>query len=451
MNIQEFRDRVFEAGRAAGLDDMEIYVSQSKEFSVRIFQTEIDDYSLSNVRGVGFRASYGGKVGYAYAEALDEASVDMLVSSAKANAEVIDSTDEIVFFPGSPSYPEVTAYNEELDAVSPEERIEFAKELEAQALAVDSRVDLVNWAMTGYEEVEIYIANTKGLEQSFVRNGGFSYVSAVIREGEQVKTGSRFHFGNDWTRFNAEELAQAAVNEGVSLLNADTVASGEYRVILRYDAARDILQTFSSVFSAEAVQKGLSLLAGKLNQEIAAPHLTLVDDPLMPNGGASMPFDAEGVATKMKKVIDRGQLTTYLHNLKTAMKDGDESTGNAHKASFKSPIGISPTNFYIEPGHTNYEGLVKELGDGLVIIDVQGLHSGANPVSGDFSLGAYGYLVQNGRIVRPVDQITIAGNFFKMLKDIDVIGSDLQFGIPGYGGNVGSPSLIVSSLSVAGK
>ena len=354
-------------------------------------------------------------------------------------------------FPGSPRYPEVTAYNADLDVVSPEERIGFAKELEAQALAVDSRVDLVNWAMTGYEEVEIYIANTKGLEQSFVRNGGFSYVSAVIREGEQVKTGSRFHFGNDWSEFNAEKLAQAAVNEGVSLLNADTFASGEYRVILRYDVARDILQTFSSVFSAEAVQKGLSLLAGKLNQRIAAPQLTLVDDPLMPNGGSSTPFDAEGVATKTKKVIDQGELTTYLHNLKTARKDGVESTGNAYKASFKAPIGISPTNFYIEPGHTNYEDLVKELGDGLVIIDVQGLHSGANPVSGDFSLGAYGYLVEDGTIVCPVDQITIAGNFFKMLEDIEVIGSDLQFGIPGYGGNVGSPSLIISSLSVAGK
>lgn len=451
MNIQQFKDRVFEVGRSAGLEDMEVYVSQSKEFSVRIFKTEIDDYSVSSVQGVGFRASYKGKVGYAYAEILDETSVDLLVSSAKANAEVIDSKDEIVFFPGSPSYPEVTAYNDELSSVSPEERIEFARELEARALAADSRVDLVNWAMTGYEESEIYIANTKGLEQSFVRNGGVSYVSAVVRDGEQVKTGSRFQFGNDWSKFDAEKLAQAAVNEGVSLLNADTVPSGEYRVMLRYDAARDMVQTFSSVFSGEAVQKGLSLLAGKLGQKIASSKVTLVDDPLMPNGGASIPFDGEGVASKTKKVIDQGQLTTYLHNLKTAKKDGVESTGNASRASFKSPVGISPTNFYIKPGETSYEDLLKELDDGLVIIDVQGLHSGANPVSGDFSLGAYGYLVEGGQIVRPVDQITVAGNFFRMIEDIEVIGSDLEFGIPGYGGNVGSPSLIVRSLSIAGK
>lgn len=450
MDRVKFKDQVFAAGLAAGLEDMEIYVSRSKDFSVRIFQKEIDDYTLSVEQGVGFRARFAGKVGYAYVEALDGASVELLVSGAKANAQIIDSNDEIEFFAGSESYPEVEAYSGDLAAVSAEEKIEYAKALETEAFAADKRVSMVNWATCGYGESEVYIANTKGLEQSFNRNGAFSFVSAVVREGEQVKTGGRVFFNTDWKQFDAKNLAHDAVEEATSLLNASSVKSGDYRVLLRNDVARQFLSTFASVFSAEAVQKGLSLLHGKLGEQMASPLVTLVDDPLMKNGGASASFDGEGVATSTKKVIEAGQLSTFLHNLKTAKKDGIESTGNASRPSFKSPVGISPTNFYIEPGQVDYAELIKELGNGIIIISVQGTHSGANPVSGDFSLGAYGYLVENGEIARAVDQITVAGNFFKLLENVEAIGSDLKFGTPGYGGNVGSPSLMISHLAIAG-
>lgn len=451
MDIRDFKDQVFAAGRKAGLEDMEVYVSRSKDFSVRVYQKEVDDYTVSVEQGVGFRARYGGKVGYAYVEAVEKDSIQLLVDGAKANAQIIDSTDEIVFFEGSSEYPRVSAYSEELEKVSAEEKIQFAKALETEAFAADPRVAMVNWSTAGYGETEVYIANTKGLEQSSSRNGAFSYVAAVVKEGETVKTGGRFLFDNDWPKFDAKQQAREAVLEGVSLLSARTVKSGEYRVVLRYDVVRDLLSTFSSVFSAEAVQKGLSLLGGKLGEQIASSKLTLIDDPLLPNGGASAPFDGEGVATRTKEVIAQGQLITFLHNLKTAKKDGVESTGNAFRASFKSPVGISPSNFYIKPGEKNFDELVKELGNGLIIIDVQGTHSGANAVSGDFSLGAYGYLVENGKVARAVDQITIAGNFFTLLESVEEIGADLEFGIPGHGGNVGAPSLIIEKLAVAGN
>lgn len=450
MDLREFKDRVFAAGQAAGLEEMEVYVTRSKDFSVRVFKEEVDDYQLSVEQGVGFRARSGGRVGYAYVEALDEDSIQLLVEGAKANAQIIESDDEIELFAGAASYPQVSAYNPGLTEVPAEEKIEFAKALEREALAADDRVSMVNWALTGYGEEEVYIANTKGLEQSFLRNGAYSYISAVVKQNEQVKTGGKMFFHHDWSKFDAKQLAQQAVREGTSLLGASSVPSGEYRVLLRRDVVRDLLGTFSSVFSAEAVQKGLSLLKGKLGEEIAAPIVTLVDDPLLPQGGASAPFDGEGVPTRTKNVIEGGVLTTFLHNLKTAKKDGVESTGNASRPSFKSPVGIAPTNFFIKPGDTSYEQLITNLADGLIIINVQGTHSGANPVSGDFSLGAYGYLVQDGKIVRPVEQITIAGNFFKLLQDIEEIGSDLEFGTPGFHGQLGAPSLIAANLSVAG-
>ncbi|NMB00950.1 MAG: TldD/PmbA family protein [Firmicutes bacterium] len=450
MDIQAFKERVFAVGRAAGLEDMEVYMSSSKNFLVRVFKEEVDDYKASVEQGVGFRASFAGKVGYAYVETLDEDSVQILVDGAKANAQVIESSDEIEFFAGAENYPEVVSYNHELAAISPQEKIAFAKDLEKEAFAADKRVSMVNWAMNGYGETEIYIANTKGLEQSFKRNGAYSYVSAVVRDGEQVKTGGRMIFANDWTKFNAKESAQEAVMEATSLLGAASVDSGTYRVLLRFDVAGTLLQTFASVFSAEAVQKGLSLLQGKLGGQIASPLITVVDDPLLENGAASTPFDAEGVPTQRKNVIEAGRLNTYLYNLKTAKKDGVSSTGNASRASYKSPVGIAPTNFFVQPGESSYEELVETLGDGIVIIDVQGTHSGANTVSGDFSLSAYGYFVENGKITRPVDQITIAGNFFELLESVEAVGADLMFVNPGSAGNVGSPSLIISHLAIAG-
>ena len=228
-----------------------------------------------------------------------------------------------------------------------------------------------------------------------------------------------------------------------------TVPSGDYRIILRRDAARDILATFAGVFSAEAVQRAL-LLGDKLGTKIAASHVTLTDNPAA-KGRRFPSFDGEGVAVQATTVIKDGQLTNFLHNLKTSKKAGVETTGNANRGSYKSPVGIAPTNFYFEPGTASFDELVKELHQGLIIIDVQGLHSGANPVSGDFSLGAYGYLVEGGRIARAVDQITVSGNFFTLLQDVAAVGTDLEFGAPGGGGNIGSPSLLIKSLAVAGK
>ncbi len=449
MDIQKFKELVFSAGKKAGLEDMEIYVERVNNFSVRVFEKEIDDYSVSVEQGVGFRARYEGKIGYAYVEAIDSGSVELLVEGAKANAKIVDSTDEIEFFAGAEKYPVVEAYDEKLAKVSAEERIEFAKQLEVEAFAADKRVSMVNWATTMYREAEVFIANTKGLEQSYRNNGAVAFVMGLVRDGEQTKTGGRQLVSRNWETFNAKKLAREAIEEATSLLGASSVKSGDYRIMLRYDVMANLLGTFASVFSAEAVQKGLSLLRDKVGQKIAAPIVTLIDDPLSADGFASAPFDGEGVPTRTKKVIDAGFLTTYLHNLKTAKKDGVESTGNASRASFKSSVGISPTNFYIDPGEKGYSELIEDLQEGLIIISVQGSHSGANAVSGDFSLGAYGYLVEGGKITRPVDQITIAGNFFELLANIEAIGSDIEFS-PGGAGNIGAPSVIVKSLSVAG-
>jgi PmbA protein len=207
----------------------------------------------------------------------------------------------------------------------------------------------------------------------------------------------------------------------------------------------ELLGTFVKAFSAEEAQKGFSLLKGRIGDKIAAGVVSIRDDPLLDGLPGSAAFDGEGVAARNKAVVENGVFRTFLHNRKTAKKDGLESTGNGFKPSYKTAVGIAPSNFYIAAGTGSREELIAVLGDGLVITSLEGLHSGANAVSGDFSLSAEGFLVEGGRIARPVEQITVAGNFFSLLKDIDALAGDLEFK-----GSVSSPSVLVRELFVAG-
>ncbi|MBQ4157782.1 MAG: TldD/PmbA family protein, partial [Clostridia bacterium] len=206
----------------------------------------------------------------------------------------------------------------------------------------------------------------------------------------------------------------------------------------------------SSVFSAESARKGLSLLKGREGEVIASENVTIIDDPLMEGGFASCPFDAEGVATKTKTVVENGTLNTLLHNRTTAEAMGKETTGNASKGGYAAPVLVAPTNFYLKPGEKDFDKLVEEVGDGLLITSLMGMHSGANQISGDFSLGAKGFRIEGGKVTTPVEQITVADNFFALLKKIACVASDLEFR-PGISTAIGAPSFYVEKIAVAGK
>jgi PmbA protein len=204
---------------------------------------------------------------------------------------------------------------------------------------------------------------------------------------------------------------------------------------------------FSPMFSADEAQKGCSLLAGTEGQSIASGRVTIMDDPFDPI--APRAFDGEGTPCVQKPVVEKGVLKTLLHNLKTAAKAGVETTGNASRASAASPVGVAPTVLRIEPGDKAPDTLVAEMKDGLIIVELEGLHAGVDTISGDFSLKAAGFLVQDGTIVRPVTGITVAGNFIDLMEDVSAVGNDLKYALPS-GGYFASPSLLVAKLSVAG-
>lgn len=442
--------KIFKEGKNHGMEDMEVYYAGGGSLSLKVFQKEIDGYSLSETEGISLRGIYNGKMGYSYSEKVDETSVKLLVKDAIENAMIIDSDDEEIIFEGSKEYKTIDSFNENLEKVTEEEKIKFVKDLEAEAFQLDDRIASVEHCVYGDGYGEVVMSNTKGLYLHNKSNIAYTYIVVVAKEGNDIKTGMSYATGNDFSKFDVKNLAKEAVDEALKMLNATSVKSGDYEIILRNNASADMLEAFTGIFSAESVQKNLSLLKGKLNEKIASEKLTIIDDPYMEDGLASCSFDGEGVACEYKNVIENGVLKTYLHNLKTAKKDGVKTTGNASKGSYKSSIDISPSNFYIKKGEKTLDELILSIKKGILITELQGLHSGLNSISGDFSLAASGFEIEDGKIKKPVEQITVAGNYFKMLKEIEDVGSDLKFGLPGES-YIGSPSLKIKNLAVAGE
>lgn len=432
------------------MEDLEAFLISNKSIEIGVFNGELDKYSISESGGLSLRGVANGKMGYSYTEKLDESSIDMLVQEAFENGKYIDAIDGDEIFSGSSDYEVLDKYDDKLSNTPMVDKIEFTKNIERHAFALDARVSAVQ--VCGYEEFdqERIIVNTKGVNLSDRLNGAVGYISVVIKDGEDTKTGMGYRVFSDLNSVDYKDIAKEAVDEAISMLGATPIKTGNYPTIIKNTVFADLLQAFSSVFSADNAQKGLSLLGDKVGSKIASPILTLVDNPLYEDGYASKGFDDEGTKTKFKKVIDKGVLTTLLHSWKTAKKEGIQSTGNGSRASYKSTLTISPSNFYIQKGESTFEELVKSIHNGVYIINLAGLHSGLNPVSGDFSLSAYGYEILDGKINRPINQITIAGNLYEVLKSIEAIGNDLELGFPGNG-QFGSPSIKIRNLSIAGE
>ena len=445
--MEQFIQQVLAAAREAGITAAEIYLSSGDSFRAMCQQGQVNNYTVNSTRGLSLRGLYQGKMGYAATEAFDDEAVAQLVRGVKESAALIGDEDVQEIYPGDAEYPALDQYNPALDQVPEARKLQFVLDLEKCAKEKDPRIVQLTYDMLSTTSGQTRIANSYGLNLSFRDNLAVAVASALAKEGDRVSTGTGFAISRDFEALSVEKIAGEAVEEALFMLHAAPVPSGTYRAIIHSRCMPDLLGVFSDVFSAENAQKGMSLLAGKEGEVIAAPCVTLMDDPLLPGGLASRPFDAEGVAARPKAVIENGRLTTLLHNLKTARKAGVKTTGNAAKGGYAGTVEVAPSNFYLKPGEKSLEQLTAEMGEGLVITDVSGLHAGANAISGDFSLIAQGYTVKNGRKDQPVERITVAGNFYQLLKNIRAVGSDLCF----PGSSMGSPSVDVGEIAVAGK
>ena len=450
MQRDHFMQILLESAQAEGLSEAECYLAVGDAFEATVHDGEILSYSVSSALGLSFRALVNGKMGYAATQVLDEAAIGQLIQGAKTNAQLIENDDAQFIYSGSAAYPDCESFNPQLESVTPERKLETALALEKAVRSIDPRVDQVEHCGLFSGRSFTRIVNTKGLDVSFESNNVGLFIMPIAKENERVNSAFKFVCTRDFEALSIADLAQSAAGAAIDGLTGEPVDSGDYCVMLSNEAASALLSTFVPVFSADAAQKGLSLLDKREGEFIANECVTLIDDPLHPMGMSGAAFDGEGVAARKKTIIENGVLKTLLHNLKTAAKAGVETTGNAARASYAASVGISPSNFFIAPGQASQEEMLQSVDAGLLICDLQGLHAGVDAVSGAFSLSAKGFMIENGQIGRAVSGITMAGNFFDMLKEIKMVGSDLWFSFPGIS-NVGSPSLNVGTLKIAGR
>lgn len=447
MEFNLFKKALFEEAKKNGFEDCEIYYSNSESLSINIYEGEVEKYKLNNAFGLSFRGMLNGKMGYSYTEILDEAAIKTLINNAKGGALSIENDDMQFIYAGDENYVPIDCYHKELDNIKPDELIKLAIEMESECKKQCDKVVNFSGCGIGYGKSEYGIVNTKGLNLESKRNHLTAYVIPIVEENGEKYDGMGYVVAKEVSEVKPAELAKMGLNEALSRVGGKSIQSGKYKVIINNEAMVSLLGTFDSIFDSGQAQKGLSLLKDKEGEIIASDVVNLVDDPHLKDGLGSSSFDDEGVATYKKEVISSGKLNTLLYNLKTANKAGVRSTGNGFKSSYASPVSISETNFYIVPGDKSFEDLCKDVESGVIITEFAGLHSGASAVTGDFSLAAKGFMIEDGKKTFPVEQITVAGNFFTLLKDIEAVGSDLKFPMS----SIGSPSVIVKELSVAGK
>jgi PmbA protein len=434
-------DKLFEVASSKGIEDLQVYFSDSSEFEISVFKSELDNYTIASTQKLSVKGIYEGKMGTVTTEVLTDDVIDFLVDSVIASAKAIESEDEVFIYEGDKEYKVVEGiYNESIYKVTAKQKIADSFKLEELIIAKDERIKMVQiYYQDGSSKVRI--RNSKGLNLEKLVNDALIGTQVVANDGKDQRSAFEYIRSNDYSDFDLEALADLAAKKAVALLGASPCESGEYEILLTKEASASLLTPHVSMFSAESVQKNVSLLKGKIGEIIGSTKITVVDDPFMKKSVRSGAFDDEGVATSYKELVKDGILTGFMHNLKTAKKDNIKSTGNGFIGR-----GIAPTNLYIKPGEFKYDDAVKLMKKGIIITDLAGTHSGANPISGDFSLQASGFLVEDGKIGRPVALITVAGNYLDLLKDVTHVCDDLKFDF----GYVGSPSLLIKSLMVSG-
>jgi len=450
MNFETFKSAVFDIAAKKGLKTYELFGMEQREFEVTFFEGAIESYKDASSAGVSFKTIVDGKAGMSFTEVLTPDTAGKIVDDAYENSQQVDAADPEFIYEGNETTLAFPPFEDRFAKVPIEEKIAWGIEMEKAAKAYHPAI--VNIPNCTYFDAaeKFYVSNSHGVNLECGREGGGGYLVAVASDGKAAKTGLDFVAQESPIGLDFVTIARKAAEKALKKLGARSVCSGKYPIILDYNMVGSLLTLFSSMVNAENVQKGLSLLAGKLQQVIVSPAITIVNEPYIEGGISNIPFDAEGVPTRSLAVVQNGRLETFLHNLKTAKKDGVSPTGNAVRGRYNQTPAIAPQNLLMQSGSFSFEELMQKMGDGLYVTDLQGMHSGANPYSGQLSLAAEGFRVENGKISHPVEQITLAGNLLELFGRVVDIGSVSKLSLPSGNYSVYCPDLYFSEVDIAG-
>jgi PmbA protein len=423
----------------------EAYISSTKELNIDVREARVETMKLAEERGLGLRVVRDGRTGFSFSTDLSPLGIDEVSRQALANCEKTAADPYNTLPPPGRAYSDLDIYDPAIREATVEHKIEMAKHMEESARAYDPRVKIIESSSYQDGESLVTVVNSLGLSAAFKGSYCGIYLALAAGEGENSQTGFAMDFSLKFNSLKPEETGREAARRAVRMLGALPVTTRRAAVVLEPYVATGFLGVISSVLTAEAVQKGRSLFAGKAGSRVASNKVTIIDDGALAGGIGSAPFDGEGVPTARTVLIEKGILKQYLHNTYTAAKDGVSSTGNGVRGSFKGTPEVGVTNFFIEAGPSSVEELIKGVTSGLYITEVMGMHT-ANPISGDFSVGVSGLLIENGEITGPVRGMAMGGNIIELFDSVDMVGNDLQFF-----GSKGSPTIRIAEMTISGQ
>ena len=441
--------RAVDAAISAGAEEAEAYAAEATEREVRVHGGEVESLTAATQRGVGVRAWIGTRVGYAYGTDLSDAGLARISSRAAEGAGVADE-DEFAAppRPGASAGPVDGLSDPSVVDWPTPKVVELALTVERTATEADSRIAGVEQAVYADSTERVAIRSSTGVEGDFEASSAYAFLQALAEGEGGRETGLGFGLGRGPADLDPVAIGSEGAERALAMIGAGKPVSRICPVVLDATVAASFAGVIGGVLGADAVQRGRSPLANRLGEQVASEVLVLSDDGLDPAGLGTSPFDGEGVPRRRTALIEGGYLRNYLHDTYTALRGDTESTGNAGRGGYRSQPGVAPSNLVIGEGGHSFDELVAKAEGGVYVTDVAGLHSGVNPVSGMFSVGAAGREITGGELAGPVREFTIASDLIGMLRRVTATGSEARW-VP-FGGSVRTPALLVSEMTVSG-
>jgi PmbA protein len=447
-DLEAVARQAVEAAQTAGADDAEAWVEEAVTRQIRVYEGGVESLTDAGSRGIGLRVFLDGRSGYAYGTDLRDDAVRELAKTAVSSAGVADE-DEYGGLPEELGTAPVQGLRAAaLGEWSTERKIELAVEIERTARSRDG-VSQVEDTVYADAEGAVALANSRGFASAYEASSVWAYASAFAGEGADLMTGLGVGLGREPGELDPVAIGDEAARRALALVGARQPESRRCPVVLDAFVAASFIGFIGGMLSADAVQRGRSLFADKEGEEVAAPLFRIVDDGTDPEGPDSAPFDGEGSPRRRTPLIEDGRLLTFLFDARTARKAGRSTTASASRGSYRSPPSVGTSNLLLEEGDATLEELVRRAGDGVYVTDVAGLHSGVNPISGTFSVGATGRLIEGGELGRPLREMTIASDLLSMLKAVEAVGSPSRW-VP-FGGSVKAAPLLLREMAVSGS
>ncbi len=446
IDMKQAAEQVLFIAEKKKFKDVDIVVERNESLDLEIQDGKVEKVEQSTSLGLGVRVLYEGRTGLASTERLSSESIELAFKNACENAKIQDPT-EVIMLDAPEEIPDsslLALHNPELDQLNSDQLIELGLSIEDSVKAADKRVVSIPYLGVSRGRNKTLLLSSRGVSYAQDSNEVAAWCGPLLQDGDSRKSGMKIFNRREWDPMAGKKVGEEAVEKASELLNALPIESTKIPIVLDEYTAPSFLAMYFRAFSAEAAQHGVSRLKGKLGRKIAASDLTLLDDPHRLGGRRSCFLDSEGFLTKQLPLIENGIFRNFLYHVESACKENKTSTGHASRG-YSGGISTRSHNLVCSKGEYSLDELCKLEKKCLLVTELEG-HAGCDPVSGDISIGVQGFLIEKGRRVQPVDSVTVAGNFFDILKNIRAYGNKYQPELT----HLFIPALLIQEMTVSG-